>query len=155
MEMFGLRERAQIFKPAEVREVDLAIVLALPPTALRVRAGIKEPTVGIAPQLGDGMQFEVNDFINIFLLRKIAVHGVIFDALGQALTLRAQLLLVEINPGFFLLRLRAALAWRGLCDGEGESTTACDSYHREGRNLQSALGAPSAAVEEVTETESL
>lgn len=120
-----------------------------------MRAGIKEPTVGIAPQFGDRMQLETDDFSNVLLFRKVAVHAVICDALGQARTLRAQLLFVEINASLFLLSFRAALAWRRLCDGERQSATACHIHDRQGRNLQTPLGAIGAAVEEVTETESL
>src|SRR5262249_43859733 len=106
MDLFSLLQGAQILKPAQVLKVDLAIVLALPPTALPMRARIKEQTVGVAPELGDRVKLEVNDFIKIFLFRKVAVHAVIFDALWQAMTRIAQLLLVEINSGlvFFLAR---------------------------------------------------
>ena len=103
------------------------------------------------------MQFEVNDLIDIFLVRTVAVPAVIVDALGQAMTLRTQLLLGEINSGPLLfLRCRCfVIAGRRLGDGERESATASHLHNRQGRNLQSAFRAPSAAVEEVTETECL
>src|SRR5262249_45649442 len=156
-DLWRLLQPAEILNPAEVLKVDLAVILTLPPTWLRMRAGIKEQTAGIAPQLGDRVKLEVNDLIKIFLFRKVAVHAMIFAPLWQAMTLRVQLLLVEINAGLFLFLVARCLVipWRRLVDRECQSAAACDIHHRQGRNLQSALGAIGAALEEVTETESL
>ena len=93
-------------------------------------AAIQEPTVSIAPQLGDRMQLEGDDLIEIFLLRKVAVHAVITNTLRQAMPLRAQLLLVEVDAGLFLIPpcCSLVLAWRGLGDGEGESVVSQNTW---------------------------
>ena len=60
---------AEVLETAQVLEVDLPSIFAPCPTALRVRSGVEKQAVGVAPQFGDGVQIEVDDFINIFLLR--------------------------------------------------------------------------------------
>src|SRR5262245_1325477 len=101
------------------------------------------------------MQIETDDFINIFLLRIVAVYTVIFNARRQAVPMRMQLLLIEVDPGLFLRSLRGLLARRRLRDGQGKSAPACDIYDGERGNLQSTLGTARTAVEEVPETERL
>ena len=108
---------AEVLEAAQVLEVDLPVILPPCPTALRVRAGVEKPAVGVAPQFGDGVQIEADDFINIFLLRLVAVYTVICDARRQAMPMRVQLLLIEVDPGLFLRRLRGLLARRRLRDG--------------------------------------
>src|SRR5919201_195709 len=66
-----------------------------------------------------------------------------------------QLLLVEVDPGFFRLGLCGFLSRRRLLTGESESAPACDIHHRECGNLQPAFGTTCAAIEEVSETERL
>jgi len=157
MHCLSLLQGAEILKAAEVLEIDLTIILAPPPTSRRVRFGEEEPAFGIAPQLGDRMQIEADHLINIFLLRKVAVHRMIFDLWRQAMTLRRQLLLVKINPGLFLFLRRGHLviARRRLCHGQGEGAAARDIDDSEGGNLQPTFGAGSTAAREVAETESL
>ena len=146
---------SEVLETAQGLEVDLAIIFAPGPTALRVRTGIEKQAVGVAPQLGDRVQIEADDFINILLLRIVAVHAMIGDARWQAMPMLAQLLRVEVYPGFFPLGLRGILSRRRLRDSQSESTPACDIHHGERGNLQPAFGTLSAAVEEVPETERL
>ena len=120
-----------------------------------MRTSVEKQAVGVAPQFGDGMQIEADDFINIFLLRIVAVHTMIGDARRQAMPMLMQLLLVEVDPGFCRLRLRGFLARRRLRDGERKSAPACDIDHRERGNLQAAFGTTRTAVEEVPEPERL
>src|SRR5262245_3893480 len=157
MDMVSLLQRTEIFKAAQVLKVDLAVILALRPAALRVRAAIEEQTVGVVAQLRDRVQLKINDCVNIFLFRKVAVYAVVFDAWGQALTLIAQLLLVEINAGLVLcLRARRLVsAGRRLGDRERERAPAGYIHDRQGRNFQPPFRAIRTAVEEVPETESL
>ena len=115
----------------------------------------REHAVGVAPQFGDGMQIEADDFINIFLLRIVAVHAMIGDARRQAMPMLVQLLLVEVDPRVVRLGLRGFLSRRRLRDGERQSAPACDIHHRERGNLQATFGTTRTAVEEVTETERL
>src|SRR3712207_5386736 len=139
MHIFSLRQRAQVFKPAQVREVDLARILALRSAAFFVRAGIEEETVGVAPQLGDRVQLERNNFIDVFLFRKVAVHAVICDLRRQAMALVTQLLFVEINSGLFLLlsARRLRIAWWRLCADERESAAARSEERRVGKECRS------------------
>src|SRR5687768_14291063 len=58
---------AEVLETAQGLEVDLPSIFAPCPTALRVRSGVEKPAVGVAPQFGDGVQIEADDFINIFL----------------------------------------------------------------------------------------
>src|SRR5262249_55985867 len=60
---------SEVLETAQVLEVDLPIILALCPTSLRVRTGVDKHAVSVAPQLGDRVQIEADNFINIFLLR--------------------------------------------------------------------------------------
>src|SRR4030095_12316919 len=146
---------AEVLEPAQVLEVDLPSIFAPCPTALRVRSGVEKQAVGIAPQFGDGVQIEADDFINIFLLRIVAVYTVIFDARRPAMPMRMQLLLIERDQGRFLRRLRGLLArWR-LRDGQGKSAPACDIHHRERGYLQPEFGTTRPAVEKVPEPERL
>src|SRR5215813_12933222 len=112
---------AKVLEPAQVLEVDLPIILPPCPTALRVRTSIEKHAVSVAPQFGDGVQIEADDFINIFLLRIVAVYTVIFDARRQAMPMRMQLLLIEVDPCLFLRRLRGLLTRRRLRDGQGKA----------------------------------
>ena len=96
-----LRPRAEVLETAQVLEVDFPIILPPCPASLRVRTGVEKQAVGVAPQFGDRMQIEADDFINIFLLRIIAIHTMILDARRQAMSMRTQWLLVEVDSGFF------------------------------------------------------
>jgi hypothetical protein len=60
---------AEVLETVQGLEVDLPVILAPCPASLRVRTGIEKQAVGVAPQLGDRVQIEADDFINIFLLR--------------------------------------------------------------------------------------
>ena len=95
--------------------------------------------------------------ILVFLFRKVAIYAVIFDAVGQALTMLLQLLFVEINSSLFLFWpcCGIVMAWWRLRDGKRESATTRHIDECQGQNLQSAFSAIGTAVEEVTETESL
>ena len=150
-------QRAEILKPAQVVKVDLAVVLALGPAALGVRASIQEQAVGVAPQRRDRVQLEGNDFVNIFLLRKVTVDAVIGDTLGETMPLLPQLLLVEINPGLFRRWVACCLvsARQGLGDSEGQSAPTGHLHHRQGRNLQPPFGPTGTAVEKVPQPERL
>src|SRR5215470_4241591 len=153
--MVGLSQRPQRVEPAQVLPIDFTVILASRPFALGVRTGIEKQAVGVAPQFGDGVQIEADDFITIFLLRIVAVYTVIFDARRQAMPMRMQLLLIEVDPGLFLRSLRGLLARRRLRDGQGKSAPACDIHHRERGYLQPAFGTTRTAVEEVPEPERL
>src|SRR5712691_9443037 len=146
---------AEVLETAQVLEVDLPVILAPCPASLRVWIGGEKQAVGVAPQLGDRVQIEADDFINIFLLRIVAIHTMIGDARRQAMPMRTQLLLVEVYPGFFRRSLRGLLSRRRLRDGERKSAPACDIDHGERGNLQPAFGTTRTAVEEVPETERL
>src|SRR4029434_7484692 len=155
MQMRFLWPRAEVFETVQGLEVDLPIIFTPCPTSLRVRTGVEKHAVSVAPQCGDGMQMEADDFINVFLLRIVAVHTMIFDARRQAMPMLVQLLLIEVYPSLFLRTLRGFLArWR-LRDGQGKSAPACDIHHRERGNLQPAFGTTRTAVEEVPEPERL
>src|SRR5206468_10570245 len=126
MHMRFLWPRAEVLETVQGLEVDLPIIFTPCPTALWVRPGVEKHAVSIAPQFGDGVQIETDDFINIFLLRIVAVHTMILDARRQAMPMLAQLLLVEVDPGFFRLSEVGCLSRRRLRTGEGESAPACD-----------------------------
>src|SRR5215813_7148013 len=96
-----------------------------------------------------------DDGINIFLLRIVAIYTMIGDARWQAMPMRTQLLRVEVDPGFFRLRLCGVLSRRRLRSGERESAPAGDIDHGERGNLQAPFGATRTAVEEVPEPERL
>src|SRR5215217_6743526 len=68
--------RAEVLETAQGLEVDLPIILAPCPASLRVRPRIEKHAVSVAPQLGDRVQIEADDFINIFLLRIVLRHEV-------------------------------------------------------------------------------
>src|SRR5437660_323143 len=74
MQMRFLLHGSEILKTAQGLEVDLPIIFAPGPTALWVRTGVEKLAVGVAPQSGDRVQIEANDFINIFLLCIVAIH---------------------------------------------------------------------------------
>ncbi len=82
--MLIIFQRPQILKPAQVLPVDLAVVLALAPTTARVWAGIQEQAIGVAAQLRDRMEPEIDNYINIFLLRVIAIYGMIAERAAAA-----------------------------------------------------------------------
>src|SRR5215510_13563766 len=155
MHMRFLWPRAEVLEPVQGLEVDLAIIFTPCPTSLRMRTGVEKHAVSVAPQFGDRVQLEADDFINICLLRIVAVHTMIVDARRQAMPMLTQLLRVEVDPGFFRLSLYGVLSRRRLRDGERQSAPACDIHHREGGNLQPAFGTARAAIEEVPETERL
>src|SRR5215468_59919 len=155
MHMRFLWPRAEVLESVQGLKVDLPIIFAPCPTALRVRTGVEKPAVGVAPQFGDGVQMEADDFINVFFLRIVAIHAMIGDARRQAMSMLTQLLFVEVDPGFFRLSLCDCLSWRCLRTGESESAPACDIHHREGGNLQPAFGPTRTAIEEVPETKRL
>ena len=69
MQMRFIFPCSEILETAQGLEVDLPVILALCPASLGVRTGVGKPAVGVAPQLGDRVQIEADDFINIFLLR--------------------------------------------------------------------------------------
>ncbi len=146
---------AEILEAAQVLEVDLPVIFAPCPTALRVRTGVEKHAVGVAPQFGDRMQLEADDFINIFLLRIVAIYTMIGDARRQAMPMLTQLLRVEVDPSFLRFVLCRFLSrWR-LHDGERQSAPACDIDHSERGNLQSTFSTARTAVEEVPEPERL
>src|SRR5262252_9457842 len=155
VQMWLICSWAKVLEPAQVLEVDLPVILPPCPPALRVWTSVEKPAVGVAPQFGDGVQLKAHDFIYIFLLRIVAVHTMIFDARRQAMPMRMQLLLIEVDPGLFLRRLRGLLARRRLRDGQGKSAPACDIHHRERGYLQPAFGTTRTAVEKVPEPERL
>src|SRR5262249_9091649 len=97
MQMWFLWPRAEVLETTQVLEVDLPIIFTPCPTSLRVRTGVEKHAVSVAPQFGDGVQMEADNFINIFLLRIVAVHTMIGDARRQAMPMRAQLLRVEVD----------------------------------------------------------
>src|SRR4029450_7222822 len=146
---------AEVLKTAQVLEVDLPSIFASCPPALRVRAGVEKHAVGVAPQFGDHMQIEVGDFINIFLLRIVAIYTMRGDARRQAMPMRPQVLRVQAPPRLFRLALGGFLPrWR-LRDGQRESAPGCDIAYSERGNLQSSFGTARSSVEEVPETERL
>src|SRR5256884_2021161 len=106
MQMRFLCPRSEVLETAQDLEVDLPIIFAPCPTSLRMRTGVEKPAVGIAPQFGDRVQIEADDFINIFLLRIVAIHTMIVDARLQAMSMRTQLLLEEVDPRVFRPSLR-------------------------------------------------
>src|SRR5262249_22829351 len=140
---------------AQILEVDLPVILPPGPAALRVRTGVEQHAVGVAPQFGDGVQTEADDLINIFLLRVVAIHTMIGDTRGQAMPMLAQLLRIEVDSGLFPRSLRGLLSRRRLRDRERQSAPAGDLDHSKGGNLQPAFGTTRTAVEEVPETERL
>src|SRR5437867_255650 len=146
---------AEVLETAQVLEVDLPSIFAPGSPSLWVRTGVEKQAVGVAPQAGDRVQIETDDFINIFLLRIVAIHTMIDDARRQAMPMRAQLLLVEVDPSFVLLGLRGVLSRQRLRDSERQSAPACDIHHGERGHLQPAFGTTRAAVEEVPEPERL
>src|SRR5215468_2979466 len=155
MKMRFLLHGSQVFETAQGLEVDLPIIFAPGSPSLWVRTGIEKPAVGVAPQSGDRVQIETDDFINVFLLCIVAIHTMIDDSRRQAMPMRTQLLLVEVDSGFFRLSWHGLLSQRRLRHGERKSAPACDIYDGERGNLQSTLGTARTAVEEVPETERL
>jgi len=143
---------AEGLETAQGLQVDLPVILALCPTSLWVRTGGEKHAVGIAPQLGDGVQIEANDCSNILLLCLVAIHAMIRDARRQAMPMRPQLLLVTVYSCLFLRSLRGILARRRLRDGQRESAPAGDIHHSERGHLQPACGTTRTAVKEGPET---
>src|SRR5262249_15492162 len=104
---------SEVFETAQGLEVDLPILFAPGSPSLWVRTGVEKQAVGVAPQSGDCVQIETDDFINIFLLCIVAIHTMIDDSRRQAMPMCTQLLLVEVDAGFFRLSLCGLLArWR-------------------------------------------
>ena len=68
---------AEILETASVLDVDLPGILAPCPTALRVRTGGETPAIGVAPQRGDRVQSEADDFSTLLLLRRGAIHAML------------------------------------------------------------------------------
>src|SRR5215471_3790687 len=85
----------------------------------------------------------------------VAIHTMIDDSRRQTMPMRTQLLLVEVDSGFFRLSWHGLLSRRRLRHGERKGAPACDIYYGERGNLQSTLGTARTAVEEVPETERL
>src|SRR6266852_2409686 len=54
---------SEVLETAQGLEVDLPIIFAPCPTSLRVRPGVENQAVVVAPQLGDRVQIEADDFI--------------------------------------------------------------------------------------------
>src|SRR5216683_3289682 len=92
---------SEVLETAQGLEVDLPVILAPCPTSLRVWTGGEQHAVSVAPQCGDGVQIEANDFLNILLLRIVAVHAMRGAARRQAMPRRTQLLPIEVDPGCF------------------------------------------------------
>ena len=156
LHMGGLGQCPQSVEAAQVLPVDFAVILAARPFALGMRTGREKPAVGVAPQFGNGVQIETDDFINIFLLRIVAIHTMIVDARWQAMSMLAQLLLVEIHPcRFFFLCGRRPSGWRCLGAGDREGAAARDIHDGERGDLQAAFGTGGTAVEEVPQPERL
>src|SRR5262252_1921987 len=64
MHMRFLWPRAEVLEPVQDLEVDLAIIFTLGSTALWVRTGVEKPAISVAPQFGDSVQMEADDFIH-------------------------------------------------------------------------------------------
>ena len=104
---------AKVLEPAQGRAVDLAVIGAPGPASLRVRTSVKKPAVGVAPPLSDGLQLEADHFIQLWLLRIIAIHAMLGDARRHALPMLTELLRVEVNTGCGRLGPRGLFArWR-------------------------------------------
>ena len=111
MQMRFIVHGSKVLDTAQGLEVDLAVIFAPGPASLRVRTSVEKPTVRVAPQFSDRVQLKVDDLIKIFLLRIVAVHAMIGDAGWQAMPMRAQLLLVEVDPALFRRGLRGLPRW--------------------------------------------
>src|SRR5215211_5850721 len=89
------RQRRFIVHGAKIRatahglEVDLAVIFAPCPTALRVQTRGEKPPVRVAPQLRNRVPLKADDLIKICLLRRVAVHAMRAKARWQALPRRA------------------------------------------------------------------
>jgi hypothetical protein len=142
----------EVLDTAPIWAIDLPSICAPGPTALRVRTGGEQPAGGGAPQCGDRLPLEADDFIKILRLRVVAIPAMGGDARRQAMPMRAPWLLVEVDPRVFRLGLRGVLSRRRLRDGERQSAPACDRDHGERGHLQAACGTMRPAVEEVPET---
>src|SRR4029434_10725228 len=108
---------AEVLNTAQVLEVALPSIFASCPPALRVRSGVEQHAVGVAPQFGDHMKIEVGDLIKIFLLRIVAIYTMIGEPRRQAMPMRPQLLRVEVDPRVFRLALGGFLSQWRLRDG--------------------------------------
>ena len=103
MDMGALLQRAESDETVQVLKGDLPVILALGPAALGGWPSIEEAAVSVVAQLGDRVQLKGNDFVDIFLFRKVAVHPMIGDGVRQPVSVVVQLLLVEIPAGLPLL----------------------------------------------------
>src|SRR5512132_1052283 len=126
MQLWFFCPGSEILETAQGLEVHLSIIFAPGPTSLRVRTGVEKQAVGVAPQFGDGVQIEADNFIQVFLLRIVAIHAMRGDARWQAMPMLTERLRVEVNPGCCRLGRRGRLSRRRLRDGERTSAPACD-----------------------------
>src|SRR5215831_18326240 len=119
MDMRFLLQRPEGLKPRQVLKVDLAVILPPSPPPFGVRPGIEKQTVGVVSQLGDGMQLERRDLLDVLLLGKVAIDTVITNRAGQPMALIVELLGVEIHARLLLtlVLLRVRFAGRGLRHG--------------------------------------
>jgi len=155
MQLRFLCPGAEVLDTAQDLEVHLPSICAPGPTSFRVRTGVKNHAVGVAPQGGDGLQITADDFITIVLLRLGTIHAMLGDARWQAMPMRTERLRVEVHPSFFRLGRRGRLARRRLRDGKRHSTPACDIDHSERGNLSPVFGTTGTAVDEMPEPERL
>src|SRR4030095_782136 len=92
---------AQSGKPGQVLKVHFAVILAPPSPLFRMWSGIEKRTVGVVPEFGNGMEIQGDDFIDVLLLGKVAIHAVIPNRAGEAMALSVELL-VKIHACLFL-----------------------------------------------------
>jgi hypothetical protein len=71
---------SEVLEPAQGLDVTLSILCAPGPTALRVRTGVENHAVGVAPPCGAGVQIEADNVSQVCLLRLVALHAMIGDA---------------------------------------------------------------------------
>src|SRR5215470_8097820 len=146
---------AESRETASVWAVDRPRICAPCPTALWVRPGVEKQAGGGAPQSGDRVPSEVDDFLNLCLLCLVAIHPMIGDSRRQAQPMRTPWLRVAVDPGCFRLRSGGFLSRRRLRDCARQSAPVCDINHRERGKLQPPLGTARTAVAAVAETERL
>jgi hypothetical protein len=80
MQMRCTVHSAKVRETAQRLEVDLAVICAPCPAALRGRTSVAKPTVRLAPPCGERVQRKADDFRKLFLRRLIAVHALIAKA---------------------------------------------------------------------------
>src|SRR4029450_5034144 len=123
---------AEVLETAQVLEVDLPSIFAPGSPSLWGRTGVEKQAVGVAPQAGERGQSATDDFINIFLLCIVAIHTMIDDSRRQAMPMRTQLRLVEVDSGFFRRSWHGLLSRRRLRPGERKSAPGWDIDYRWG-----------------------